>query len=153
MLERSHPDATFFGSDWPSYLTVKGIKEEDLWAKDSRHQTLMNARLFPLAEDVTDWRNLLWLQDFSNNTLALSRLESWRGSKRYSMVTAAYYFKNLFYFLKFYFYIQEDFLGMVDPQNAFSNLRSTAAAALMQAIRQWPWSLLPYFHRSYFGEP
>jgi len=40
---------------------------------------------------------------------------------------------------------------MIDPQVAISSLRTTAAAAIMQAIGQWPSSLLPYFHRSYFG--
>ena len=42
---------------------------------------------------------------------------------------------------------------MTDPQIVLSNVRSTAAAAVTQAIGQYSSSLLPYFHRSYFGEP
>ena len=80
MLERFHQDATFFGLDWQKYFSVKGIRAEDVWPPSIAHQSLMNAQLYPLAEDVTGWRDLLWLQDVSGNESTPSRLESWRVS-------------------------------------------------------------------------
>jgi len=88
MLERFHPKATYFGLDWQSYLSLKNIQVQDIWPKEDCPQTLMNAKLFPLVEDIIGWYNLLWLQDVSDSPSISSRLESWRCQKRYSMVTA-----------------------------------------------------------------
>ena len=81
--ESNHSFATYFGMSWSKYLNLKGIQEEDIWSTGIC-KTLLTARLFPLAENITGWRNLLWLQsDTTDDTISPSRLESWRSSRRY----------------------------------------------------------------------
>ena len=77
---------SIFGMLWSDFMKVKGIREEDLWPNSMHvpYKSLLSARLFPLVENTTGWRDLLWLQTDVNdlNISPSSRLESWRSSKR-----------------------------------------------------------------------
>lgn len=127
-LNRAHSSATVLGLSWADYLKIKGMQLEDLWSPDVPVQSLRTARLFPLTEDITGWRNLLWLQDVSGSSS--KRLQSWRSSARYSM---------------------DDFIRMRDPFATLHHLRKTAALAVCREISQWPGSWIPYLRRACAG--
>ena len=129
VLEYSHSSATIFGLNWSTFFTLKRIEPKDVWASDSGPHSLMTARLFPLALDVNSWRDLLWLQDIEASTV--SRLESWRQNKRYSI---------------------DDFRRLCDPVTALYNLRSINSSVVVQSISRWPGSLAPFFHRACVGK-
>ena len=126
-LEFGHPKATIFGVDWNTYFTGKGIQADDLWPGNLPIKSLKTAKLFPIAQDITGWKDLLWLQDPSTRI----RLNSWRSSIRYSM---------------------DDFIRLAQPADALKNMRSTAAVSLAKSVHQWPSSLIPYFQRACAGK-
>ena len=128
VLEYSHSRATIFGLNWSTFFTLKGIEPKDVWTSDIGAHSLMTARLFPLAVDVDSWRDLLWLQDIEGATV--SRLESWRQSKRYSM---------------------DDFNRLSDPVAALHNLRMINSSVFLKSIPRWPGSLSTYFRRACAG--
>ena len=128
VLEYSHSRATVFGLNWSTFFTLKGIEPKDVWTSDIGAHSLMTARLFPLAVDVDSWRDLLWLQDIEGATV--SRLESWRLSKRYSM---------------------DDFNRLSDPVAALHNLRMINSSVFLKSIPRWPGSLSTYFRRACAG--
>lgn len=126
-LERNHPHATIFGLDWSSYFALKMISPEDIWEPNIKIQSLLTARLFPLAEDASGWEDLLWLQELNEPS---PRVESWRKRKRYSI---------------------EDFLELYDPLTALQNLKAINIAVLLQALPRWPGSFIPYIKRACEG--
>ena len=128
LLDRNHPLATVFGMSWDRYLALKGISPDDLW--DSEYQSLSTAKLYPLTEDLTSWRNFLWLQECSGTLDSLQRLESWRISKRYSMA---------------------DFIQLSDPVSALRQYRQTVSTVVCRSISEWQGSLLPYLRRACAG--
>ena len=128
-LENSHSRATVFGLNWSTYFMLKGIEPKDIWTSDSVSDSLMTARLFPLALDANSWRDLLWLQDIEGVTA--SRLDSWRQSKRYSI---------------------DDFRRLCDPVAALHNLRWINTSVILQSISHWPGALAPYFRRACAGK-
>jgi len=129
LLDRNHPLATVFGISWDRYLVLKGILPDDLW--DSGSQSLLTAKLYPLTEDLTSWRNFLWLQDLSNSLNSIHRLESWRISKRYSMA---------------------DFIELNDPIAALRQRRQISSLSVCQSISEWQGSLIPYLQRACTGK-
>lgn len=129
VLECSHPRATVFGLNWSEFFSRKDIEAKDVWPRDIEVRSLMTARLFPLTEDVDSWKDLLWLQDI--NGITVSRLGSWRNSKRYSM---------------------EDFRQLYDPVAALRNLRLISTSAVLKTISSWSGSLAPYFRRACAGK-
>ena len=132
-LPIEHPEATIFGFKWVDYMSLKGIQTNDLWGENEPCKSLMTAKMFPIAEDMTSWRNLLWLQVIFSDigqTQEPSRLRSWRNSQRFSM---------------------HDWILLRDPLASLRQMRSAAALALTQSLPQWQSSLQPYFRRACAG--
>lgn len=129
-LERKNPGATVFGLSWSNFLALKGIEPTDLWESEdgSGTQSLLSARLFPLAEDMQSWQDLLWLQELKQSSTGL---ESWRNRKRYSI---------------------EEFLKFCDPSTSLRNLRSITTAAILKTLPQWKGSYIPYIRRACAGK-
>ncbi len=129
VLEYNHSRATVFGVSWSRFFALKSIVPSDIWAPDVEVKCLMTARLFPLAECPSTWRDLLWVQEL-DGVLSPSRLESWRNRRRFSI---------------------QDFLHLYHPMTALRNLRATTTSAILRAIPRWPLSFAPYLRRACAG--